>query len=221
MHSCQKTDTRLTRARRSNINILFVWITGAMISFIKVPQRQHTNSFQRMPETRKPHFELKRQKERRHREVSEQDNKAQQRSRRHLARCSSLQLLHTPPEHTLTCSISLSLSLQDANSILMWFCPEVSRKWNMSLWDLIELQMTVRGDRRKTRGHVVHDLISWVRRLWNWQAGLCYNMCGSRPLFSLDSSRLHAVVKYLTNTHLWYAILPKVFAHLPFLIHRV
>lgn len=55
-------------------------------------------------------------------------------------------------------SLSLSLSLQDINNILMWFYPEMNRKWNMSPWDLIDLQMTVRADRNRPR------LCSWVDR---------------------------------------------------------
>ena len=94
----------------------------------------------------------------------------------------------------------------------MWFCPEVSRKWNMSLWDLIELQMTVGGDRRKTRGHVQNLFTTWSVEFTNCEIGrraFVTIWCGSRPLFSLDSSRLHAAVKYLTNAHLWYSILTR------------
>lgn len=40
------------------------------------------------------------------------------------------------------------LSMEDTNNVLMRFCPEVNRKWNMSLWDLIELQMKVRVERK-------------------------------------------------------------------------
>ena len=39
-------------------------------------------------------------------------------------------------------------TLEGTNKILMRFCPEVNRKWDVSLWDLIELQMKVRGDRK-------------------------------------------------------------------------
>lgn len=136
-----------------------------------------------MPETRKPHFELKRQKERRHREVSEQDNKAQQRSRRHLARCSSLQLLHTPPEHTLTCSISLALPpgrQQYFNVILSR--GEQKVKYVTLGFDRIANDCR-RGQKKDTgpRSELVHDLISWVHQLWNWQAGLCYNMVRFTP----------------------------------------
>lgn len=67
---------------------------------------------------------------------------------------------HTRREHLW------HLSLQDTNIILMLFCPEMSRKWKVSLWDLIELQMPegVEENQAGPRSESVHDLISGVHR---------------------------------------------------------
>lgn len=54
--------------------------------------------------------------------------------------------------------------MEDTNNILMQFCPEVNRKWNVSLWDLIELQMKVRGREKRAGTTAGAEFINCTHR---------------------------------------------------------
>lgn len=148
-HIKQSTDWRMC-----DMNI----ITSPMISFIQILKKKNLHFIVCCEQ--KPYSKLKGREKEGKTNSKQRGELTRQQSTTKKLMPSVLSFCITAVTHT-----QMHLSLQDTNNILMWFCPQMNRRWDVSLWDLIELQMTVGVD-AATHSQPVHDLISGVHPLY-------------------------------------------------------